>query len=459
MVTNRPMSEAVKGDSGTFWVGALAGRGAWEGEAVVVSWKSGLVTNTDRVGLVGGCGVVLAGLGLLRGGPNLLSRAATLGGIFGCGGGPRLAKEGLPFRRFLGFSTSGGPNLCIRACTSGGSLRLGAGVPVGVFILLGASVGGLAIGPTSVAISLLMAGVGVVREKPRPLLLTLCLCLGWILLFWKLLAGGKLPGATVPCIALLATKRCRLEIGSWVVVMPDPTPDLISRGSAVVDTGLVSIRLLRSALEASSPPLCFLPCRTFSQSLRLSLTCFLRLITRDFRGFQKFRFLAFILDLTRGLLPPAVLVGGQWKGLKHLPASSSISLLTSAIVLNLVPDGIFCRREPPLFVCWLLGLSRKRLGRVFCLPPPCDCCANWLAFTRGLPEGRLPNLFLFLGSDGDGGLNEGGWREDRMRGGEVGCGVGTVVRKLNLFEDCGGLGTAGCGVAVKVGRGVGEGKD
>ena len=56
-------------------------------------------------------------------------------------------------------------------------------------------------------------------------------------------------------------------------------------------------------------------------------------------------------------------------------------------------------------------------------------------------------------------MNEGGWREDRMRGGEVGCGVGTVVRKLNLFEDCGGLGTAGCGVAVKVGRGVGEGKD
>ena len=248
--------------------------------------------------------------------------------------------------------------------------------------LWGASVGGLAKGATVVTMVVASAtGTGVVARRDRPLPRIFCLC--WIRLFWKLRAGGN-TSLSSPCLALLATRRCKLEMGSGVV-----GPALISSGALAL-MGSLSIRLSRGAVDASPPPVCFRPCRTFSQSLRLSLTCFLRLITRCFLGFQKFLFLALMLDLTRGRRPPAVLVGGQWKGLKHLPFSSSISLFKSAIVLNFIPLGVFCRMEPPVLD---RGLSRK--------PPrgrcaPCDCCANSLALTRGLPEGLLPNRFLFL---------------------------------------------------------------
>lgn len=85
-------------------MGALAGRGGWRGEDVVVAEKkSGFVTNKETVVVVWGRAVVRSLA--LRGGPNLLSRAATSGGIFGWGGGPRLAKEGGPLGRPLGFST------------------------------------------------------------------------------------------------------------------------------------------------------------------------------------------------------------------------------------------------------------------------------------------------------------------------------------------------------------------
>ena len=162
---------------------------------------------------------------------------------------------------------------------------------------------------------------------------------------------------------------------------------VISNGTLAL-IGSLSMRLSWGAGNASSD--CFRPRRTFSQSLRFSFTCFLLLITRDFRGFQKFLFRALIFDFTRGFRPPATTDGGQRKGLKHFPFSSSISLFTSAIVLNLTPFGGFWRREPPVLK---RGLSRK---------PPCwfspawDCAANSLAFTRGLPEGLLPNRFLFL---------------------------------------------------------------
>ena len=95
------MSEAVKGFGGTFCVGALAGREGGSGDGVV--WKSGLVTNIVVV-VLGRLVVVGRGRGLLRGGPNFFSSAATSGGIFGCGGGPRLAKDGRPLG-FLGLST------------------------------------------------------------------------------------------------------------------------------------------------------------------------------------------------------------------------------------------------------------------------------------------------------------------------------------------------------------------
>ena len=116
------------------------------------------------------------------------------------------------------------------------------------------------------------------------------------------------------------------------------------------------------------------------------------------------------------------------------------------------------------------GLSRKR-ARGACAP--CDCCANSLALTRGLPEGLLPNRFLFLCRIGE---LEGLWSNDGGEGlcgtaglaeGWEGCGelkakgedVAVAGWKGNLFGDC-GVGTAGCGVAVKCcGRGVEEGKD
>ena len=211
------MSEAVKGLCGTFCVGLLAGRGGAGGVSVAVSgWKLGFVTKRETVVVVSGRLVVLC---RLRGGPNLFNRAATSGGIFGWGGGPRLAKDGGPLGRSLGFSTWGGPNFRIRASTSGGRRRPGARLPVGALILRGAravtlfwgdSVGGLTIGATVVTIVVVSSGVGIVENRPwrlrlrvRPMIF--CLCFGWILLFWNRRAGGKISGLGVVACLLFAT--------------------------------------------------------------------------------------------------------------------------------------------------------------------------------------------------------------------------------------------------------------
>ena len=178
----------------------------------VSGWKLGLVTKRETVVVVSGRRVVRC---RLRGGPNLFNRAATSGGIFGWGGGPRLAKDGGPLGRSLGFSTWGGPNFRIRASTSGGRRRPGAGLPVGALILRGArevtlwgdSVGGLTIGATVVTI-VVSSGVGIVENRPwrlrlRPMIF--CLCFGWILLFWNRRAGGKISGLGVVAFLLFAT--------------------------------------------------------------------------------------------------------------------------------------------------------------------------------------------------------------------------------------------------------------
>jgi hypothetical protein len=180
----------------------------------VSGWKLGFVTKRETVVVVSGRRVVLC---RLRGGPNLFNRAATSGGIFGWGGGPRLAKDGGPLGRSLGFSSWGGPNFRIRASTSGGRRRPGARLPVGALILRGAreatlwgdSVGGLAIGATVVT-TVVSSGVGIVENRPWRLRLRLrpmifCLCFGWILLFWNRRAGGKISGLGVEAFLLFAT--------------------------------------------------------------------------------------------------------------------------------------------------------------------------------------------------------------------------------------------------------------
>ena len=97
-------------------------------------------------------------------------------------------------------------------------MRLGARLFDGALILRGAScggklfgssVGGLAIGATVVT-TVVSSGVGIVENRPwRALLLLLpmilCLCFGWIRLFWKRRAGGKTSGAVVLAFLLFAT--------------------------------------------------------------------------------------------------------------------------------------------------------------------------------------------------------------------------------------------------------------
>lgn len=113
--------------------------------------------------------------------------------------------------------------------------------------------GGLARGATVVTMVVASAtGTGVVARRDRPLPRIFCLC--WIRLFWKLRAGGN-TSLSSPCLALLATRRWRLEMGSGVVG-PAP-PALISRGALAL-IGSLSTRLSRGPADAS-PPVCFRP--------------------------------------------------------------------------------------------------------------------------------------------------------------------------------------------------------
>lgn len=212
---------------------------------------------------------------------------------------------------------------------------------VGV-VILGRGVRGVVVGREFSEGSATEEILGLKRENP----LIFCRVLSF--LFWNLRFGGKFSGegATV----LVATKAFRSEMGSVVVWSEEAS---LSRMSS----GLVIDSLLSILLLTTSPRLCLRPLLTFSHSFLFNFTCFLLLMTLDFLGFQKLRCLALMLDFTLGLLPPAVLVGGHKKGLLHFPASSSISLLISAIVLNWTPPR-FDR-----------GFSRKRFRERGA--PPC----------------------------------------------------------------------------------------